>query len=251
MQNSSYDKISESNKLFKEAASDTINVANDIIQTLRNKIFDYSNQIDKISDMLYDGLFLVDKDGFIFSSNNASADIFEYKNKNALIGINLIKLLDLSKLKIDTNLLMEELKALAIKKNPNPYELFKGIKNDGSKFYIDISISEMKKSDNSKYYLLLIRDTTDRVTKEKLLRNLFNITGIKSAIIDENMDVVYSSIEFTKMFDDVENISKLFDDKILIDIKNNDELNFTYKDIKFNCKTTTVTNKKYFILTAE
>lgn len=118
MQNSSYDKISESNKLFKEAASDTINVANDITQTLRNKIFDYSNQIDKISDMLYDGLFLVDKDGFIFSSNNASADIFEYENKNSLIGINMLNLLDLSKLKIDTNLLMEELKALAVKKIP-------------------------------------------------------------------------------------------------------------------------------------
>lgn len=251
MQNLSYDKISESNKLFKEAASDTINVANDITQTLRNKLFDYSNQIDKISDMLYDGLFLVDKDGFIFSSNKASADIFEYENKNSLIGINMLNLLDLTKLKIDTNLLMEELKTLAVKKNPNPYELFKGIKKDGSKFYIDISISEMNKSDNSKYYLLLIRDTTDRVIKEKLLRNLFNITGIKSAIIDDNMNVVYSSIEFEKCFDNIENISKLFNDKILIDIKNNDELNFTHDGIKFTCKMTKVTNKKYFILTAE
>lgn len=247
--NNTYDKVKESNKIFKEAAQTTIDVANDITQTLRNKIFDYSNQIDKISDMLYDGLFLVDAKGFIFSSNDAASDIFGYNNKNDLLNLNMVSLLDLSKISYDPNNLMSKLQSLAAEKNPNPYELFKGIKKDTTRFYIDISISEMKKSDNSIYYLLLIRDTTDRITREKLLKNLFNITGIKSAIFDDSLNEVYTSIEFDRVFPDIDKISAILKDSKLSDISNEKEI--LIENYKCVIKLTKVTNKNYYILTIE
>lgn len=160
-------KIEESNKLFLEAALDTISIANDLTSALKEKIYDQTEQINKISDLLYDGMFLIDENGFIFSDNKAAKDIFGYdqdirKNIKDLIDIN-----------FDNNL-MNKLYDIIISRNPNPYELFNGIKQDKSLFYIDVSIARLERSDKSIYYLMIIRDTTDRVFREQILRNMFD-----------------------------------------------------------------------------
>jgi PAS domain-containing protein len=69
-------KVNESYAAFLNAAGDTLTLAQDVTISLRDKIDDYTNQIEATSQVIPDALILVGSDGRIENINVAAERIF-------------------------------------------------------------------------------------------------------------------------------------------------------------------------------
>src|ERR1700691_6421550 len=146
---------------FLSTTTDIIELSQDIIYSLKNKINDYVNQINSISEILSDALILVDDVGCIKNLNNSALLLFGYFEKD-LIDYNLSKIFDIQK-----NINMDELYLMVRKPNKHQYENFRGVKSSGEKIFIDISANKIIKIDKSYYYVMIIRDVTLRVKNDQ------------------------------------------------------------------------------------
>lgn len=149
-------KIVQQDQNLLETTQETILIAQDIIKALELKIDDYVNQVSKISLLIKDSLIMTNENGLIESINPFAEKMFGYPN-NELIGKPLSNLFD-----IDSVNFMSEL--LYLHNNKKYFhENFMGIKKTGERIYIDLTLSEVIKSDGTKYYIIIIKDVSERI----------------------------------------------------------------------------------------
>lgn len=150
------EKIVQQDKTLLENTHETIMIAQDVIKALEAKLDDYVNQVSKISLLIKDSLIMTDANGLIESINPFAEKMFGYSS-NELIGKSLSELFD-----IDPRNFMIDL--LYLHNNKKYFhEKFMGVKKNGELIYIDLTLSEVLKSDNTKYYIIIIKDVSERI----------------------------------------------------------------------------------------
>lgn len=164
----------ESQTAMVEAASDTMQLAQDVTIGLQSKIEDYVSQIESTSKMLSDALLLVNSHGIIESFNPAAEKIFGW-TKCQMIGKTYDALFKFEDTDVLTERYLDRFVADVMVEDltlPVQYEDFRGICADGRLLYIDVSASKLTRSDGHTYYLILVRDVTKRVENEQQLAKL-------------------------------------------------------------------------------
>lgn len=144
------EKIKKTNDDLVENAKNTIQLATDVTQILKNKILDYSLQLEKVGEMLSDSLIMINEKGIITSANKESNEIFDCGE--SLVGHQFKDYLILPE---DSS--MEKLSELISEKNPYPYEKLKGKTKCGNEIDISISISKIILSNMEVLYIAIIR----------------------------------------------------------------------------------------------
>lgn len=166
-------KVNESYTAFLSAAGDTLSLAQDVTISLRDRIDDYTNQIEATSLVIPDALILISADGRLENVNVAAEEIFGY-SKIELLSKGLCDLF------LDSNgaISIEGIQAFASSRNS--FESvrkgnlnIRGIKKNRVQFYPNIKISEFSRSDGSIKYMLLVQDITETVLSEQRFLNVF------------------------------------------------------------------------------
>jgi PAS domain S-box-containing protein len=170
------DKVSESHRLFIEAATGTMSLAGDVTSSLRDRIDDYTNQIEATSQVIPDALILVGADGKIENVNNVAETIFGIQ-KTELVGRNIT---DIFRSTDQGEVSIAKFKKLFATVS-NSFELvrrgnleIKGIKWDGSEFDPNIKVSEFTRADGTIKHMLLVQDITDAIEAEKRFMAVFD-----------------------------------------------------------------------------
>lgn len=160
--------------LLKEA-KETLDIANDIVVTLQNKIDDYIEQIQKLSNMINDAIITTDENGNILSSNIYAGKIFGYSHEE-LICMNFNEIIYKDTINdIYLNKISDK-----CEKEIYYYKKGQAIKKDGSVFFFEMSISKLTRTDNTIYYIMIIKDiskeielTKDLKKDKKYFKNLY------------------------------------------------------------------------------
>jgi len=164
----------ESKDALEKAAKGTMNLAADVTETLQARIDDYSSQIDQTSRLLSDALLLVNTEGKIQSFNPAAETMFGWR-KREIIGKQLDLLFEFNDNPIIDSAFLEE---FMLKVNSHDddvginYEDFMGVCKDQTTFYVDISASKLIRSDKQVFYIILVRNVTQRVNSHKTIKKL-------------------------------------------------------------------------------
>jgi len=167
-------KVNETYTAFLSAAGDTLSLAQDVTVSLRDRIDDYTNQIEATSMVIPDALILVSSDGKLENVNFAAEEVFGY-TKQELVGKTLADLF------VDTNgsISIAGLKA-TFTGVANSFELvrkgklnIRGKKQNNTQFYPNVKISDFTRSDGSTKHMLLVRDITENVLAEQRFMRMF------------------------------------------------------------------------------
>lgn len=251
-------KIVEQDKTLLENTQETILIAQDVIKALEAKLDDYVNQVSKISILIKDSLIMSDQDGYIESINPFAEKMFGY-TKEELIGSSLSELFD-----IDPINFMNELIYLHNNKKYF-HEKFMGVKKNGERIYIDLTLSEVIKSDGTKYYIFIIKDVSERIdfinkvketeqhleafsdatTEGMLIHNDSNILDYNNVLSDmtnyseEELDVIDPYMLFEKKELEKINLNEMFEtSKFHTNLKNKSgeliPVEITNKNVKWN-----------------
>lgn len=192
------EKLVISHENFIESATDAINIAEDITRILKNQVDDYSKQIARISSMITDGLILCDRNGEVYFSNKACYDIFDYTD--TINGINIRSLLDFDSLRIDAHNTVA-LSMYISERNPQPYDSVKGIKENGDFIYVDISMSKVDKQNDDFYFIIIIRDISQRILIEEELKSVINNSIDMICCCDTDYNLTFYNESFKKIYD--------------------------------------------------
>lgn len=251
-------KIVEQDKTLLENTQETILIAQDVIKALKAKLDDYVNQVSKISILIKDSLIMSDQDGYIESINPFAEKMFGY-TKEELIGSSLSELFD-----IDPINFMNELIYLHSNKKYF-HEKFMGVKKNGERIYIDLTLSEVIKSDGTKYYIFIIKDVSERIdfinkvketeqhleafsdatTEGMLIHNDSNILDYNNVLSDmtnyfeEELDVIDPYMLFEKKELEKIKLNEMFEtSKFHTNLKNKSgeliPVEITNKNVKWN-----------------
>lgn len=226
-------KIEESNKQFVTAAAATLNMARDVSAGLKDKINDFSKEIEATSAIISDSLFLLDNRGRIVTMNSAASDTFEYdidelrhKPIDTLFQNN--KGLNLS----FTDLQEYSNKTYDIKSNVE--NKCYGVDKNQTRFCVEIKIKTFKTSaSNQNRYVLLVKDITDRINAEELLLNLVNRQRATISALPDNLIIVDEHLNIHFIVDSCTNaiISKSDTGKNLNNLIPLDALGQIYKTV--------------------
>lgn len=207
-----YDKVNESYEAFLNAAGDTLSLAKDITVGLRNRIDDYTSQIEATSLVIPDALILVTPEGTLENVNVAAETIFGYNRADLLT-------LTLKDLFTDFNGGVTVAKIEKVFGSANTFELIRtgqlnirGIKKDHTHFYPNIKISNFTRSDGTTRHMLLVQDITETVLAEQRFIRVFDqqVATLKALpdiliMINKHMKIVQvinSSVYDTFIVDD-------------------------------------------------
>lgn len=151
-------KIKESQQQFDSIAHDTIEMTKSVAQSLKDKISDYANQIKSMSHMMSDALLITDDSGNITSINDAAVDLFKC-DRNVIIGSPVVTLFNLQGC-----FSFEDFIRASINTTKDIYEDFEIVTATGKKIYTDVSVACVTRTDKTTYYIIVIRDVTDRIS---------------------------------------------------------------------------------------
>lgn len=167
------DKMNLASNALKNAAADTMTLAQDVTVTLQARIDEYSRQIQSTADMIRDALLLVKADGTIESFNHGAELMFGYA-KSHIIGRNIRQLFKYEDLNREFELSDQFILDVNTDKPGKPiqFEEFRGVTKDGCHLFIDVSATRQTRSDNQTYYLILVRDVSKRVEETRQFQNL-------------------------------------------------------------------------------
>lgn len=164
----------DSSEALELAAKGTMTLAQDVTETLQAKLDDYAQQIDQTSRLLSDALLLVDAHGIIESFNPAAEAMFGWK-KRYIIGKSISTLFLFSEgTKVNSEFmenLMGQVNADDQMATVN-HEEFMGVREDGTKIYVDVGASKLVRRDKQTHYIILVRNVTHRVNNNKMMREL-------------------------------------------------------------------------------
>lgn len=159
-------KIEESSRLFLEAASSTLNLAKDVSSGLRDKINDYSREIEATSNLIPDALIVTDNKGNIQTINQATIDMFEITLEEAKTSnINML-FKDKNNIAIGIDVLKQVVVTTDIKQSCiNKYF---GIPKHKEPFCVEIRVNHFNATDSDRY-IVLVTDITERIHAQELL----------------------------------------------------------------------------------
>lgn len=179
----------ESSDALEKAAKGTMNLAQDVTETLQARIDDYAAQIDQTSRLLSDALMLVSVDGEIQSFNPAAETMFGWR-KREVIGKKISTIFQFSEETVVNSEFMEKLIGQVNDDDEFAavhHEEFMGLCKDGTTIYIDVGASKFIRSDKKTYYIMLVRNVTHRVNHSKLLKELAERNQELLTTIDASM----------------------------------------------------------------
>lgn len=163
-------KVNESYTAFMSAAGDTLSLAKDVTVGLRDRIDDYTNQIEATSLVIPDALILVSDEGKLENINVAAEQIFGFC-KSEFLQKTVGDLFTDSNGGVTLETIQDTFRGVA-----HSWDLvrkgkltIRGITKDGDQFYPNIKISEFERSDGSTKFMLLVQDITEHVEAEQLL----------------------------------------------------------------------------------
>lgn len=145
-------KVLESQRALLLAATETADAANVVTNRLRSRLEDSVAQFENTSRIMNDALVICDVSGIIQAFNPAAEQLFAMTTdqvKENFIG-------DL--IKIDNPPLTTASEMWDFLSKSNGTEHMVGIHSDGSTFNIDVSHTQLDRSDGSSIVLLVIRD---------------------------------------------------------------------------------------------
>lgn len=163
-----------SSEALEKAAKGTMNLAQDVTTTLQAKIGDYITQIDQTAILLSDALIYVDSQGNVESFNPAAEHMFGWKRRQ-IIGKPVSTLFQFKESNIDDSQFIESLLGGVKNEDSNlsiDHEDFMGVCSDGRMIYIDVGASKITGSDGKIFYIILIRDVTNRVNQIHTIKDL-------------------------------------------------------------------------------
>ena len=178
----------DSSTALEQAAKGTMNLAEDVTKTLQNKIEEYAQQIEQTARLLSDALIEVDDHGIIETLNPAAEQMFGYK-KREIKGKCFSMLFDFEEGTVVDASFMDALNVEANLVNLEAivhYEKFKGLRNGRLKFFVNISISRLQNTNKTLTYLILIRDVTQQVSNQQVLKELASRNQELLATIDSS-----------------------------------------------------------------
>lgn len=169
-------KVNESYKAFLEAATGTIGLAEDLTSSLRDRIDDYTNQIEATSQVIPDALILIGSDGKLENANKAAGQMFGLP-RSKLLGKTLQ---DLFRSVDNGEVSIAKFKKLFAGVS-NSFELvrrgnleIKGLRSDGIEFYPNIKVSDFTRADSSVKHILLVQDITENIEAEQRFIEVFD-----------------------------------------------------------------------------
>lgn len=184
-------KATESYNAFLDAAAGTLSAAQDVSDSLRAKIDDYTRQIEATSLVIPHALILINSDDIILNTNGSATEIFGYE-REVFVGR---KLSDLFNSASGAQITLDYLRQ-TFKETNNTFEvIMQGgldvgcVRSDGVQFYPNIKISEFTHSDGTPRYMLLVQDITESVMQERRFIDLFQH---QNAIIKAMPDILIS-----------------------------------------------------------
>lgn len=189
-------RIKESQQHFDNIAHETIEMTKSVTQSLKDKISDYANQIESLSHMMSDALLISDDKGNITSANSAATELFEITNSE-ISGVPVISLFNLQGCYSFDDFIRASINTVK-----DIYEDFEVTTPSGKTVYTDVSVAEVTKSDGSTYYIIVIRDVTDRITS---MRNLseseqrfrsFSEASMEALVIHDGFNILDCNEQF-------------------------------------------------------
>ena len=192
-------KIKESQQNFNSIAYDTIEMTKSVAQTLKDKISDYANQIESMSHMMSDALLIADKDGIITSTNDAASELFEF-DTNSAIGSSVISLF-----KLQGCFTFEDFIQASINTTKDIYEDFEVTTSSGKIVYTDVSVACVTKTDGTVYYIIVIRDVTERITDMRKLHESeqrfrsFGEASMEALVIHDGFNILDCNEQFVTL----------------------------------------------------
>lgn len=162
-------RVENSRAELVAAAETTFTLAQDITETLKDRVDDYKKRIDATDIVVYDPLIMVDSRGFIETFNSAAEDIFGYKARQ-IVGRNISQLFQSDKVREPS---FQDILNTFTSNSPQ-YSNFmdkvtsmKGRRKNGDVFFTTVSMSKFQKSDKSLNYLFLIQDVTEDIESDR------------------------------------------------------------------------------------
>lgn len=189
-------KIRTSQAQFNSIAHDTIELTKSVTQSLKDKITDYARQIDSLSHMMTDALLIADDTSIISSANTAAQVLFD---EPVLTGKSITTLLNIKGCHG-----FEDFIHASINTSPDIYEDF-SIQTKSGLVYLDVSVAMVKKSDNTSYYLLVLRNVTERIMDMKRLSDSeqrfrkFSESAIEALVIHNGLEILDCNEQFLKL----------------------------------------------------
>ena len=191
----------ESYSALIDAATSTLTMAQDVTTGLRDRLDDYTAQIDATSKVIPDALLVVNDDGVIENVNAAAERIFDY-DKDFMIGMTLSKLF--------SNMGKGEISLSRFKKtykyHTNIFEQIRsgkfetrGVRSDGSQFYPNIKVSKFDHSNGTQKFMLLVQDVTDIVVSERSLMSVFEQQTATLAALPDILIIVSRNCRVQKV----------------------------------------------------
>jgi PAS domain S-box-containing protein len=169
------------------------------VEQQEGQIQQYDEKLHRLSDavrMSKDSIVISDLEGRIVEANEATLKMHGMENKTDFIGKNALEIIALE----DRETVAEKVtKALAA--GELKYVEYRALKNDGSKFLVEASISVMKDGKGEPTgFMAVTRDITERKRMEEALRlerdNLYNILGTMRDgvyIVNQQYDIQYAN----------------------------------------------------------
>lgn len=160
---------------------------------IERKLRDSEEKYKHIVEDSIDGVGMA-QNGKIIYVNDAYCKIFGYERKE-LIGESLLKVVAPE----DVSLIRERAKKrLEGEKVPNNY-VFKGMKKDGTKLFIEVSTSKPFVYRGTPTILAILRDVTERKKAEMQLKILFEASRLMNATMDIDETFAYISDSVQKL----------------------------------------------------
>lgn len=172
-------KIQESQLQFNSAASDTIELTKQVTQSLRDKLSDYANQIESMSHMMSDALLITDSIGTVTNTNEMTCDLFE-KKEDDILGKSVVSLFNLHGC-----CSFEDFIKASINTSKDIHADFQVTTLSGKEVYTDVSVACVIKSDSSQYYIIVIRDITERIMD---MRNVYESEQRFKSLTEASME---------------------------------------------------------------
>ncbi len=209
-------KVNESFTAFMSAAGDTLSLAQDVTVGLRDRIDDYTNQIEATSLVIPDALILVSEEGKLENINAAAERIFGFCKSEFLQKT-------IGDLFLDYNggVTIDTIQT-TFQDTTNSFDLvrkgkltIRGIKKNGVQFYPNIKISEFARSDGTNKFMLLVQDITENVLAEQRFINMFDQQTATLKAIPDILIIVDSQMKIRQVIN-----SSVYDSFIVEDHTN-------------------------------
>ena len=190
-------KILESRFLLESAAQSTIDAAIEVTNELKNRIKDYTTQIQITSDLLSNPIITINSEGTIKTFNKAAHELFDTSGSE-MVGFNISILFRyINGQDIIFENLFDDLqcgKQIGCFQQNN----IKGRKFNGELFWVEVKCNEYFDSGGNKHYVILLYETDKKLTADNIFSN--NILSADIFFIHNFSSIIDASSSFFEEF---------------------------------------------------